>query len=80
MAKRVWISANEIIKRNSEEETYAELHGNGYLARLSQRIREIDAQIKAEDEARRLRKEAREKARERREASRLAQQAEEMEM
>ena len=70
MARRkVWISANDIIKRNSEEETLIELHGNGsYLAKLTQRLHEIDAKIKAEDEARLARARKRAEARARREA------------
>ncbi len=79
MARKVWVSGNEIIKRNSEEETILELYGNGYLSKLSKRIQEIDAAIKAEDEARRKRAEARANARARAE-QRKQQTQEEMEM
>lgn len=78
MARKVWISGNEIIRRNSEEETMRELHGNGYLSRLYERIRSIDAAIKEEDEARRKRAEARAAAKAR--AAQKKAAAEEMEM
>lgn len=51
MAKR-WISANKIIEINSDLETYNELHGNGYLAKVTARMKEIDEAIAQQDQRR----------------------------
>lgn len=55
MAK-VWVSANKIIKHNSELETMDELYGNGYLAKVTARIKELNQLIAEQDEKRAARK------------------------
>ncbi len=51
MAK-IWISANKIIEVNSDLETYNELHGNGYLAKVTARMIEINEAIAKQDKHR----------------------------
>ncbi len=69
VTKKTWHSANDIIEQNSLEETRIELYGKGYLAKLFKRIDEVNAAIKAEDDARKARREARQRASGRKAAS-----------
>ena len=54
----IWISGNDIIERNSQEETRRELFINGYPAKLSSFIERREAALKAQEKELEIRRAA----------------------
>lgn len=52
MAEKIWIGGNELIERNSREETYNELYKNGYPAKLSAFIKRREEALATDNKLR----------------------------